>query len=268
MRPSVALKTLRDARRGFAWWSLGLAGLVALIVAVYPSVRDNPALDRLVQDYPEVLQAFIGFGGQIDYVSAAGYLGSELYSFMVPLLFLLVAVGGGARSLAGEEEQGTLDLLLAQPVSRRRVALEKLAALTVELAAIAAVLWASLWVGVRVVGMSISGLHLAAATSSAGLLALAFGAVALLVGAAGGKRARSIGVTAAAAVAAYLVNSLAPLVEALEPAQKASPFYHYAVSDPLRRGLEPVHVLVLIGIAVGAAVLTPYAFDRRDIASS
>ena len=41
--------------------------------------------------------------------------------------------------------------------------------------------------------------------------------------------------TAATAVAAYLVNGLAPLVHALEVPQKLSPFYHYAVGDPLRQ---------------------------------
>ena len=45
---------------------------------------------------------------------------------MVPLLLLVAAIGAGARAIAGEEERGTLDLLLSTPVSRRRLALEKL----------------------------------------------------------------------------------------------------------------------------------------------
>ena len=63
MLRSVLLKSLRDTRRGFLWWSLGLIGLVALMVSVYPTVRDNPSLNKLVEDYPEALQAFIAFGG-------------------------------------------------------------------------------------------------------------------------------------------------------------------------------------------------------------
>ena len=93
-----------------------------MMTAVYPTVRDNPELNRLVEEYPEALKAFIAFGGSIDYVSGAGYLGSELFSFMVPLLFLIAAVANGASAIAGEEERGTLDLLLSQPVTRRGVA--------------------------------------------------------------------------------------------------------------------------------------------------
>jgi ABC-2 type transport system permease protein len=100
------------------------------------------------------------------------------------------------------------------------------------------------------------------------LLAVAYGAIALLVGAAFGHRARAVGLTAALAVAAYVVNGLAPLVDALEPLRKLSPFYHYAASGPLRHGLAVGHVGVLLAIAVVAAVLAPIAFDRRDLATT
>jgi ABC-2 type transport system permease protein len=261
------LKTLRDTRRALLWWSLGLIGLATLMIAVYPTVRDNPDLNKMVKDYPEALKAFIAFGGELDYVSGAGYLGSELFAFMVPLLLLIAAIGAGARAIAGEEERGTLDLLLANPISRRGLVVDKLAALASEVALLALVLWLSLLVGVEAVGMNVSAVHLASATGSAALLAFAFGAIALLLGAASGHCALAIGVTAAGAVAAYLVNSLAALVDFLEPARKASPFYHYAASDPLRHGLALGHVSFLAALALIAAALAALAFDRRDLAA-
>jgi hypothetical protein len=76
MLRSVAAKTLRDSRRGFLWWSLGLIGLLALMVSVFPAVRDNPGLNRLAQDYPQALKGVIAFGGQVDYLTPAGFLGT------------------------------------------------------------------------------------------------------------------------------------------------------------------------------------------------
>jgi ABC-2 type transport system permease protein len=268
MLRNVFLKTLRDARRALAWWSLGLVGMAALMIAVYPTVRDNPELNKMVKNYPDALKAFIAFGGgDLDYVSGAGYLGSELFSFMVPLLFIVAAVGAGARAIAGEEERGTLDLLLANPLSRRRLVMHKLAALAVETALLAFVLWLALLIGVEAVGMHVSAVHLAAATASAALLAFAFGAVALFVGAFTGRRSAAIGVAAGGAVAAYLVNSLASLVGFLEPIRKASPFYHYAVSDPLRHGLAAGHVAFLVLLALAAVVAATITFDRRNLAT-
>jgi beta-exotoxin I transport system permease protein len=265
MLSSVFLKTVRDLRRSLLWWSLGLAGLVAMLVAVYPTVRDNPDLTELVKQYPEALKSFLSFGGGIDYTSGAGYLGSELFSFMIPLLFLVAAIGAGARAIAGEEEKGTLDLLLANPVSRGRVVLEKLGALVFELLALGLVLWVGLVVGSHAAQMKVSAVHLGAAAAAAVLLGLAFGTIALFIGAASGKRGLAAGLSAALAVAAYVVNSLAPLVSSLEPLQKLTPIYHYASSDPLRHGLEASHVSVLAGIALVAAVLAVAAFNRRDI---
>lgn len=266
MLRNVFLKSLRDLRRSFAWWTVGLAGYVALIASVYPTVRDNPDLEKLVESYPEALKAFVAFGGQFDFTSAAGYLGSELFSFMMPALFLVAAVGHGAGTLAGEEERGTIDLLLSSPLSRTRVALEKLAAMCVELAALGVVLWLALWVGARAFSMEVSVAHLASATALLVVLALAYGAIAFMVAAATGRKTLAIGLTVALAVGAYLVNSLASLVEVLEPFQKATPFYHYAVADPLRQGLDPWHTLFLIAVGAVAAAAGVLLFDRRDLA--
>ena len=266
MLRNVLAKSLRDARRAFAWWSLGLVGLVAMIVSVYPSIRDNAGLQQLIEDYPEALKGFIAFGGQVDYASAAGYLGSELFALMVPLLFLVAAIATGAGARAGEEERGTLELLLANPVSRRRVVLEKAGALAGELVGLGLVLWLALWVSTRLAGMDVSAGHLAAGVVGVVLLALLFGAVALALGAASGRRPLAIGVTVALAVLGYLVNSLAPLVDLFDTLRPLSPFYHYAAGDPLRHGLELDHAALLLVLAAAALALSVLTFERRDVA--
>jgi ABC-2 type transport system permease protein len=262
---SVFAKSLRDLRRTFVWWTLGLVGYVALIVAVYPTIRDNPDLNELVDSYPEALKAFIAFGGQLDFTSAAGYVGSELFSFMIPALFLVASVGNGAGSIAGEEERGTLDLLLSAPLSRTRVAVEKLGAMCAEVAGLGLVLWLALWIGARAFGMDLSAGHLGAAVVVLVVLAAAYGSIAFMLAAATGRRTLAIGGAVALAVAAYLVNTLASLVDTLEPFQKISPFYHYAAADPLRHGLDPWHTLFLLAVGAAAAALGVVLFARRDV---
>jgi len=230
MLRSLALKTLRDSRRGLLLWSVGLIGMVALMMAVYPTVRDDPALNDLVKRYPDALKSVIGFGGALDYASPAGYLGSELFSFMIPLLLIIAAVAAGSGAVAGEDERGTMELLLTLPIARGRLVLEKLASLIAEVAWLGAVLWASLWIGAVSIDMRISGAHLAAGTVSAVLVGVLFGALALAIGAATGRRGLSIGLTCALAVAAYLVNVLAPLGRA-------------AVGRPPR---QPILVLLVV----------------------
>lgn len=267
MRPDILLHALRSARRGIAWWSVGLIAYVALIAGVWPSVRDNPALIKLHETYPESLRAFISFGGELDFGTPTGFLGAELFSLLVPLLLIVAALGAGARELAGEEEAGTLDLLLAHPVSRRRVAAEKLLALWAEVVLLGGVLLGALWAGTSAAGMGIAPSQLLAAVTAATLLAIAYGTLALLAGAATGRRSLAIAVPSALVVLAYLVNALGPLVDVIERLRPASPWFHYAASDALRSGLAADHAGVLAGLALALALLVPLVLERRDLSS-
>ena len=265
MRPEVMLNTLRLARRSLAWWSVGIVALVALMVAVYPSVRDNPAMDRILESYPDLIQAFVAFGGIVDYTSAPGYLGAELFSMMLPLLFIIAAIVAGSKAVAGEEEAGTLEFLLSLPVSRTRVLAEKMAAVAAEVVILGAVLFVALLVGTAVTGMDVGAGGLAAASFDVVALAWLYGALAVLLGAAIGHRALAGGIAAALAVLAYVVNGLAPLVDAIDALRPLSPWYHYADSAALTTGLDPVNVAVLLGITAAFVLIAPPLLRRRDI---
>ena len=120
----VAERALVDRRRGLLGWSLGIAAYVALIVAFYPSIRDNEDFNRAYESYPETFKAFFGGAETFDLTSASSFLNAQLFSLMVPLVLVIFAIGFGAATLAAEDATGTLELLLSNPVSRRRIVLE------------------------------------------------------------------------------------------------------------------------------------------------
>lgn len=262
MLGSVWTKTLRDYRRSLVWWSLGIVGFVALYAAIWPTIDDLPDVSAFLDAYPEALKAF--FGGEIDLGSPEGYLQAEAFSFLLPLVFLVFGIGAGGGTVAGEEDSGTLELVLATPVPRHRIVLEKLLALTLALVLLGAVLFVALWAGAAAVAMEISAWNLASGAIALFLFALLFTSLALLVGAATGSRGLAIGVAATLAVLSYVVSSLALIVELLERLTVVSPFHYYAHSEPLRNGLDAGHALVLLAVAAAFAVLAPVAFGRRD----
>jgi ABC-2 type transport system permease protein len=162
-------------------------------------------------------------------------------------------------------EHATLDLLLANPISRRRVALEKAGAMFLTLSLLSLVTFAALAVATAAAGMDVTLGHLAAAAFAVELLALLYGALALMVGAASGRSGLALAVAGAAAVAAYLANVLGSLVPALAPLRQASPLYQYAAVDPLRHGLTFEHaapLAITAALLVAAAVV---AFTRRGL---
>ena len=124
MLNSVLAKTLFDRRRSFVWWSIGIAAYVALMDSVYPFIRDSAGqFEELFDSFPEALRALFGIDGEFDLFSPVGYLESRTFGWVVPVVLSIYAGALGSRLVAGEEESGTMDLLLAQPVSRRSVML-------------------------------------------------------------------------------------------------------------------------------------------------
>jgi ABC-2 type transport system permease protein len=240
-----------------------LLAFVALTVLVYPSIRGNPAYDQLLRGLPSAVRVFVG---EQDMTSPEGYLNGRLFAAMAPLLFLVYAIGRGAAVVAGEEERGTLDLLLAHPVSRTGAVLQKFLGFATALAILGAALFLGLWAGALLVDMRIGAARLLAATVGVTLLGLLFGSLALALGCLTGKRGLSLGVTSALAVAAYVLNSFAPLVAGLQPYRWLSAFYYSSAHDPLRNGLSPSHASVLLAGTAALVAAGAWAFRRRDLA--
>jgi ABC-2 type transport system permease protein len=265
MLGSVLAKTLREQRGSLAWWAVGLVGLVVLTTAFYPSVRENAAsLTQVIESLPGGLRRAI-VGANVDFFSPAGYLQARLFSLLAPILLLVFAVGNGARAIAGEEERKTLDVLLATPTSRRRVFLDKAAAILAATAVLCTVLWATIAVTGPPFEVSTDLGRLAAAAFDCFLLATAFGGIALAVGAGSGRRGLAVGITTAVAAGSYLIDVLALSVGGIAWLQRLTPFYYYRASEPLVNGLDPLHVLVLGSLTLIAIALGMWAFDRRDL---
>ena len=261
----IAAKTLRDQRRALVGWSIGVAALVLLYASFYPSIRANSAtLDKYLETLPEALRNALGSGS---ISTPVGYLRGEVFSTMGPLLLLILAIGAGARATAGEEEGRTLDLLLANPVTRRTVVLQKFWAMVCAAMGVGLVLAAAIAVFGPVFSLHIGSIDVIAACVSAVALAVSFGSIALAIGCWRGRRTVAIATTAGAAVAAYLVNILAPSVPALSRFRILSPFYHYIDHDPLRNGFSIPHLVVLVAISAVALTLAVVTFDRRDLRS-
>ncbi len=178
----------------------------------------------------------------------------------------MMAVAAGARAVAGDEEAGTLELLLAHPVSRTRLVAERFGALAAAVTLLGLVVWLGTLAAVAAADMGIGVGHLAVATLGLVLLALGFGTVALAVGARSGHRGLTLGVTAALAVAAYLADTVAPRVDSLKALQQWSPFYWYLGGEPLRTGVDLGHLLVLAAVPLVMVGLALWWLNRRDIA--
>ena len=251
-----------DHARALAGWCVGVAAYVALVTAIFPSVEGSAELDELVASYPDALKSL--FGISEGFGTGAGYVDAELFSLMLPLLALVLAIGSGARAIAGEEDAGRLELVLAYPLRRRAAVAARGTAVAVEVAVFCSAAFAALALLDPVFGLDLPLGRLLAGMLGVALLDVLHGWLALAVGAAVPSRALAVGIPAALAAAAYLVGGLHELASWLDPFRFASSFW-WVGQSPLREGVDVWHLLVVALAALAVLAAAAALLERRDL---
>ncbi len=263
MAAELARRGLLDHARALLGWCLGVAAYCALVASIYPSIKGSVDFDKLIEQYPDALKSLFGIG-EAGIGTGAGFLDAELFSLMLPLLVLVLAIGSGARTFAGEEEAGRLELVLAYPVRRRDSLLAKGAALAAEILVVCVVAFVALVVLDQLFGLGLDGWKLVGAIAGLAALGLLYGWLALALGGAVPSKLLALGVPAGYAAAAYLVSGLHDLAGWLDPLRFLSPFWLIG-SSPLQNGVDGWGLLTVVCAAVVALAAGAVFVERRDL---
>lgn len=265
MRPVIKW-TLWQRRWSIIWWSVGLFAFIFINMVFYPTFKDSA--DQLAKSFASLPKAALGlFGGSSDFFSPIGFLNSQIFFLMLPLLLTMLAVALGSSLIAREEQDMTIELLLARPLSRSRLLAAKITAGTIALATVATVALVTVVVTARFFkldGISSSAIALAGFNSF--LLAYCTGAIAFLLAATGRAHGAAIGIGAVVGIAGYLLTSLSGTVDWLKAPAKALPFNYYQSEAILRQTYHWTSALFFVAVIAACGILSYIVFRRRDIA--
>jgi ABC-2 type transport system permease protein len=263
MLGSVFAKWLWDARRSVLGWTLAIAVVGGFYTAMWPTVN-SPELQATLDSYPQALLEAINF---IEISTAAGYLSASVYGLIVAVLLVVYAVSAGTRTIASDEVAGTLDLILAQPVSRSRLALQRFASFLLSVVIIVGALWLVMLAlagpaqldGISVGQFAAMHLHLV-------LFGAFFGAVTYAAGAATGRKSWAIGSGAGLAVIGYATNGIIPQAEGWEWVRNLSPFHWLNGNNPLHTGVQIGDAFLMLALTAALIAAGTWIFNRRDVA--
>lgn len=263
MKLQLIIKSLRDRARSTLWWALSVLGISAMMLSVYPSIKTTgKEMDAFIKAMPEFLVKAMRIE---DYTSGPGYLGAELFSMMIPIVFVAIAASAAASASAEEEERGTSDLIYSLPVARWRIVLSKLFAGWIDLTLIAVILFACLRLGAGFAELEIDTEPLLAVIVACYMLAICFASFATLIGVLIGRRAAALGAAIGIAILSFLIYTLAPMVDTFDNVLPFVPYDWAFGEDPIRHGFDWPG---LGWLAVASAVLnlaSLVVISRRDI---
>jgi ABC-2 type transport system permease protein len=259
MLATVFTKTFRDRWRAIGIASFSLALLLLLAMSVYREFDLS-----FYDDMPEAFRSMMSIPDGAD---AAGLSIGVLYGLYGSFTLAGLAISMGSASIAGEESDGTIGLLLGNPKSRTHVLASKAANLVV-LSAIGTIfLWGAAHLVAGFLDVGISGMHVGSYSFHLFANTLFYGFLALAIGAWTGSRGMASGVSASVMILGFMVVGIAPLIEGWENVGKVFPWYYFDGADPIRNGLSWGHLSVLFGGSALLAAIAQVGLNRRDLRS-
>ena len=262
MLKNTFLKTIFEKRFSTLFWAIAITGFSVMILSLFPIFRDT--FGEALKNVPDGLQKLMGEASS--YQTVEGYIDTILFSRIV-FLTLIMGIVMATGLMSGEESDGRLQTLLAQPVSRTKVYWQKFAAMGVVLLLAMMGLVVGVIVGTLRVGElgSINFTRFFSAILAIWLLTMVFSSLAFWIGGALGRKGIAGLVAGFLAFSLYLINSLAGTATSLQTINNFSPFKYFNTPGILQYGVNGNHLIILATSAMLLAFFGWIFFRRRDV---
>ncbi len=258
-------RALRDSRNGVLGWGIGLGLTMMATATLYPTLSTLEAFLEILE--MPIYQAFIGEAADAAFFATPeGFIAVYGLTFQPVILAVYLVILGMGIS-AGEEERGTIDLLLSTPTPRWQLIAEKFLALIVIITLVLILQEIGLLVGVLITpDMELSAGRLTEATIAMVPIMLVIAAMSLFFSTLLRSRMKAGGITGAIVIASYLITNLSTIAtEALGTVKYFSFFTYYMPMQIMQQGIVWPEFLVMSMLAVILFGLSLVAFQRRDL---
>lgn len=254
---------LQSRRSAIIGWGIGVSFFVVLYSIFYPALPEEMRSLDLMDIV--VYQAF----GQMDLRSFGAYFGSAVLNFMA-LLLIIFAVVNGTGTLVGEEERGTLELVVAFPLKRWQIVLAKALAMMLSVFFILLMVVVSavlvFFVVDAQVETGISSVDLVLPILNAWPIVVVFMMISLFFSALMPQRRYASAAATVVVAASFLGNNFLPMVEGLGALAAIFPFHYYPVGPRLLiDGVPLSDALVLIAASAVFLLLAMVSFSARNV---
>ncbi len=264
----IFLRTLKDRRTLLVIYCVASITLLWMYIAFFPGFKEqSSSIEQLMKSYPEsMMKAF-----NVDiksFTTVEGFISTEQFSFVWPLLLMFMMIGYAGFSLAGEIEKGTIEILLSQPVSRLKIFLGRYLAGFVML-----ILFTIFSIFAAIPICQAYNIDFSAHNfMTLALLGFMFGlsiySIGMFFSSIFSDKGKVFFLSGGLLVVMYVLNILSAIKESLMDLKYASFFYYFNPQKALvYNQIDNWSYFVFIGVAVILTVLGAIWFSRRDIAS-
>jgi len=243
-------------------WGIGLGVLGYYLFNIFNTFFQRDVdLMQLFNAYPEDLMAF--FSGDVDLFTPSGFLQLEFFSYM-PIVLGIMVISAAASLISKDEEEGVLELIVAQPISRIKVFSGRLIALILSVVLILTITWVGFALGAHLNNFDLSPAELARPFISLFAILMVFLNLSVLLSMIlPGSNSASM-ISGFILIASYFISSLVNLDEKLEGINRFSPLKYYQGGTAVE-SLDTQKLALLLGLSLVFIIFAMIVFEKRDL---
>lgn len=270
MTGAIFTEQLKQSWRQMLYYGIGLAFLAFYMFAMNQDSSLAESYGELLGAMPPAMLEMLGVGDIAEGVlTPEGFIafGALLYGNIIMVVF---AVAGGLNIIASEEDSGSIDVLLALPIPRWQVIIEKYLAYSILILGVAFIQYAGFLAGRMVtpveVVVDMNKLLMGVINEiPAGLSVMA---ITVFFTSIFSRKAISTGVASGFMLVSYVLFTMGNLLTEDSAGKIIGNFSIWTYFDSqmvMRDGLQVANVGLLLGLAIAFLALSVFAFERRDV---
>lgn len=265
---TLFFRILKDRRLVTIIYCLVSIGLLWMYVALFPAFKEqSKAMEDMLKSYPESFLKAFNFDIK-SFTTLEGFLSTEQYSFMWPLLAILSMVGFAGSAIAGEIENGTIEIVLSNPVSRLKLFISRyLAGLVILIIFVVVSVFSAIPLA-EIYNINFASQSFATMALLAFIFAWAIYSLAMLFSSIFSDKGKVFFLTGGILVVMYVLNIVSALKSSLADLKYGSFFYYFNPPKALYHNeIDVWAYVVFISVAILATIIGAVWFARRDIAT-
>ncbi|HHV99785.1 MAG TPA: ABC transporter permease subunit [Clostridiaceae bacterium] len=259
------LRELARNRKSFIIWTIALLLSDVLMMFFFPTVYDqSKSFNEILRQFPEALASalklnVLNFGDVLNYFA---------YVFQYIILFSgIFAMMFGAGALSREEDEKTVEFLMAKPVTRNYIVSAKLLAVLTYLVLFNIIMAAGNFIAFEAVKKESYSVNLLLTVIAGNFLAqVTFAATGFLISVFVVKSKSVLSVSLGVVLGTYFLSIAAGISDKLENLKYLTPFEYVSPAVLVTDGrIEVVYLIIMVCVILLSTALTYSFYNRKNI---
>lgn len=264
---TIILETIRAKKVALFSFSLAAVLFMLMFVSLFPSIKEQTAdFEEFLKAYPEGFTKAFNIES-LSFETLENFISVEHISITWPLMAMFFVISFAGASMTREIETGTIELLLAKPISRTKIFVGKYLGSLFSFMLFCFISFMSVVPLAELSNIEYQFDHFVVVMVVGFLFGFAIMSLAFMFSVLFSERNKVYMIMGGMLLAMYLAKIITNFQENLENLQYVSFFHYFDATETMVEGMyNTTSIAVFAGCGIIAFLIGLFVFRKRDVA--